>query len=120
MTTPEEYLLQIKNIDLRIASLYGELSDAEKEKDTEYAEELKKRIVADIEKSKEIKLRIRNEIQQLSDNRLSTLLTEYYVRGKTWEMVAEALNVKSVKNTRENLKNVALKLFAETFPKYFL
>lgn len=118
--TPEDYLMQVKNIDLRICSLQGELHDAEKENDTEYAKELRKHIEGDIARNKELKLRIRDEIQQLPDHRLSTLLTEYYVRGRTWEQVAAAIDVKSVKNTRENLRAAALKLFAAHFPKYFL
>lgn len=118
--TPEDYLMQIKDISLRIKSLEGELHDAEAEEDTEYAEELSARISADIARYKELRLRIRDEIQQIGDNKLSCLLTEYYVRGKTWEMVAEALGVKSTKNVREGLHTKALKLFAATFPKYFL
>ena len=114
--TPEDYLMQIKDISLRIKSLEGELHDAEAEEDTEYAEELSARISADIARYKELRLRIRDEIQQIGD----CLLTEYYVRGKTWEMVAEALGVKSTKNVREGLHAKALKLFAATFPKYFL
>ena len=118
--TPEDYLMQVKNIDLRIRTLQGELHDAENEDDTEYAEELRKHIKSDIEKHKEVKLRIRDEIQQIKDHRLSTLLYEYYIRGRSWEQVAEALNVKSVKNTRENLRAAALKAFAAQFPKYFI
>ncbi len=118
--TPEEYLMQVKDIDLRIRCLEGELHDAEAVDDTEYAEELRERIKRDLENFKELKLRIRDEIQQIGDHRLSTLLTEYYVRGKSWEQVAEALNMKSVKNTRENLRAAALKSFAAHFPKYFL
>ena len=112
--TPEDYLMQVKNIDLRIRTLQGELHDAEN------AEELRKHIKADIEKHKEVKFRIRDEVQQIGDHRLSTLLTEYYIRGKSWEQVAEALNVKSVKNTRENLRAAALKAFAAQFQKYFI
>lgn len=118
--TPEDYLMQVKDIDLRIRSLEGELHDSEAENDTEYAEELRQRIRVDIAKYKELKMRIREEIQQIGNNRYSTLLTEYYIRGRTWEQVAEALNVKSVKNTRENLRAAALKAFAAHFPKYFI
>lgn len=118
--TPEDYLMQIKDIGLRIKSLEGELHDAEAEDDTEYAEELRGRISADIARYKELRLRIRDEIQQIGNNRYSTLLTEYYIRGRTWEQVAEALNVKSIKNTRENLRAAALKAFAAHFPKYFI
>lgn len=118
--TPEDYLMQVKNIDLRICSLQGELHDAEKEKDSDYAKELRKQIEDDIAKHKELKLRIRNEIQQLPDNRLSTLLIEYYVRGKSWEQVAIALGLKDEKNVRNALRPRALKLFASYFPKYFL
>lgn len=118
--TPEDYLMQVKDIDLRIKSLDGELHDAEAVDDTEYAEELRERIKRDLVKFKELKLRIRDEIQQIGDHRLSTLLTEYYIRGKTWEQVAEAIGMKSVKNTRENLRAAALKKFAACFPKYFL
>ena len=118
--TPEMYLMQVKNIDLRLRALEGELHDAEKEGDTDYVEELREHIKSDIAKYKEIRLRIRDEIQQINDHRLSTLLVEYYIRGKSWEQVAESLNVKSVKNTRENLRAAALKAFASQFPKYFL
>ena len=120
MITPEEYLMQIKDIGLRIKSLEGELRDTEAEEDAEYAEELSTRISEDIARYKELRLRIRDEIQQISDNRLSCLLTEYYVRGKTWEMVAEAIGVKDAKWTRTRLHDKALKLFTSTFPKYFL
>lgn len=118
--TPEEYLMQVKNIDLRICSLEGELHDAENENDTEYVEQLRETIKQDIEKHKELKFRIRNEIQQLPDNRLSTLLIEYYVKGKSWEMVAAALGLKDEKNVRLSLREKALKLFAAHYPKYFL
>lgn len=118
--TPEEYLEQVKNINLRICSLENELRDTEREKDYEYAMQLRESIKSDLEKQKELKFRIRNEIQQIKDNKLSTLLTEYYIRGRSWEQVAEALDVKSVKNTRENLKAAALKRFAEMYPDYFI
>lgn len=118
--TPEDYLMQVKNIDLRIRTLQGELHDAENEDDTEYAEELRKHITSDIEKHKEVKFRIRDEIQQIGDNRLSTLLTEYYIRGKSWEQVTEALSLKDPKWVRTRLHEKALKLFASFYPKYFI
>lgn len=118
--TPEEYLMQVKDIDLRIRCLEGELHDAEAVDDTEYAEELCERIKCDIEKYKELKLRIRDEIQQIGDHRLSTLLTEYYIRGKSWEQVAEFLGLKDPKWVRNSLREKAIKLFASRFPKYFL
>lgn len=118
--TPEDYLMQVKDIDLRIRSLEGELRDAKAEEDTEYVGELTSRIRSDIEKHKELKLRIRTEIQEIGDNRLSTLLTEYYVRGNTWDMVAEAIGIKDAKWVRTRLREKALKLFAAHFPKYFL
>ena len=58
----EEYLSQVKDIDLRIRSLEGELHDVEAEQDVEYAEELKSRITTDIAAYKEVKLIIREEI----------------------------------------------------------
>ena len=118
--TPEMYLMQVKDIDLRIRSLRGELKDAENEKDEEYAEQLRKRINEDIDKYKELKLRIRDEIQQIGNARLSVLLTEYYVRGRDWEQVAESLDLKDPKWVRTTLRERALKLFAGAFPKYFL
>lgn len=117
--TPEDYLMQVKNIDLRISSLEGELHDAEKEHDTEYAEELKQHIRADLQKYKEIKLRIRDEIQQLPNHKLSTLLTEFYIRGKSWEDVTAALGMRSVKNVREGLHKKALEAFERKFQKNF-
>ena len=118
--TPEQYLLQVRDIDLRIRSLKGELKDAENEKDEEYAEQLRKQINNDIKKFKEIKLRIREEIQQIGNARLSVLLSEYYVRGREWEQVAESLDLKDPKWVRTTLRERALKLFAAKFPKYFL
>ena len=117
--TPEEYIMQVKDIDLRIRSLEGELQDAEAENDTEYAEELRASINADIQKYKELKLRIREEIQQLKDNKLSALLIEYYIRGRSWEQVAFVLDCKSVKNVREGLRKRALQAFRDKYPQYF-
>ena len=117
--TPEDYLMQVKNIDLRLSSLEAELRAANRERDTEYAEQLRERIKTDIECYKELKMRIRDEIQQINDNRLSTLLMEYYIRGNTWEMVAEAIGIKDAKWVRTRLREKALKLFAATYPKYF-
>lgn len=118
--TPEMYLMQVKDIDLRIRSLQGELKDAEKECDEEYAEQLRKCIRKDIEHYKELKLRIREEIQQIGDSKLGTLLTEYYVRGRSWEQVGETIGIKDPKWVRTRLREKALKLFAARFPKYFL
>lgn len=118
--TPEMYLMQVKDLDLRIRSLQGELKDAENENDEEYAEELRKRINEDIKHYKESKLKIREEIQRIGNIRLSVLLTEYYVRGKTWEEVARMLDLKDPKWVRTTLRERALKLFAAAFPKYFL
>lgn len=118
--TPEDYLMQVKNIDLRLSSLEAELRAANRESDTEYAEQLRECIKTDIECYKELKMRIRSEIQQINDNRLSTLLMEYYIRGNTWEMVAEAIGIKDSKWVRTRLREKALKLFAATYPKYFI
>lgn len=118
--TPEDYLMQVKNIDLRLSSLEAELRAANRERDTEYAEQLREQIKTDIECYKELKMRIRSEIQQINDNRLSTLLMEYYIRGNTWEMVAEAIGIKDSKWVRTRLREKALKLFAATYPKYFI
>lgn len=115
----EEYLEQVKNIDLRIRSLEGELNDSQAEEDTEYAEELRDRIAASIRTYKELKLRIRDEIQQIKDNRLSTLLTEFYIRGKSWEDVTAALGMRSVKNVREGLHKKALEAFEKKFQNNF-
>ncbi len=119
MMNAEEYLEQVKNIDLRIRSLEGELRDSQAEEDTEYAEELRDRIAASIRTYKELKLRIRDEIQQIKDNRLSTLLTEFYIRGKSWEDVTAALGMRSVKNVREGLHKKALEAFEKKFQKNF-
>lgn len=118
--TPEEYLVQVKDIDLRIRSLEDELLLANREDDTEYAEQITDQIEHDISCYKKIKQKIRNEIQQVKDNRLSTLLMEYYVKGKSWEMVTEAIGMKSVKNVRENLHKKALKAFMAAHYEIFL
>lgn len=118
--TPEDYLMQVKNIKLRIKALKGELKGAEAIKDPVYAYQLQERINNDLLKYEELELRIRSEIHEIEDHKLSALLIEYYVLGKSWEQVAEALDVKSIKNTRENLRAAALKAFAAKHPKYFL
>jgi hypothetical protein len=66
-----------------------------------------------------LKLRIRDEIQQIKDNRLSTLLTEFYIRGKSWEDVTAALGMRSVKNVREGLHKKALEAFEKKFQNNF-
>lgn len=117
--TAETYLMQVKDIDLRIRSLQGELKDCANEGDEKYAQELRSRINTDIEQYKKLKLRIREEIQLLRDNRLSTLLSEYYIRGRSWEQVTEALGKKDIKNVRTTLHEKALKLFEETYQKKY-
>lgn len=114
-----EYLSQVKDIDLRIRSLEGELSDCDNEADEEYARELRSRIFTDIEQYKQLKLRIREEIQALADNQYSTLLSEYYIRGRSWEQVADAIGKKDIKNVRENIHRRACEAFAIAHPKYF-
>ena len=118
--TVEEYLMQVRNIDLRISSLESERAAARRERDTEYAEKLRGIIDADLKRYKELKLRIREEILHLPDSRLSTLLMEYYIRGNTWEMVAAAINISDAKWVRTMLHEKALKLFVATYPKYFI
>jgi len=118
--TPEQYLMQVKDLNLRIRSLEGELADAKKEKDSEYAAELEIIIKDDIEKYKSARYKIREEIQQIGNTRFSVLLTEYYIRGKSWEQVAKALGLSDAKWVRKTLRERALKSFASAFPKYFL
>ena len=118
--TVEEYLMQVRNIDLRISSLESERTAARRERDIEYAEKLRGIIDADLERYKELKLRIREEILHLPDSSLSTLLMEYYIRGNTWEMVAAAINISDAKWVRTRLHEKALKLFVATYPKYFI
>lgn len=117
--TPEQYLMQVRDINLRIRSLNGELKDAENENDEEYAKLLKEQIQKDIDKFKELKLRIRNEIGKLKDHRMSALLTNYYVRDMSWEMVAAELNMNE-KYVRDKLRVKAIKAFAAEYPKYFV
>lgn len=117
--TAEEYLSQITDIDLRIRSLEGELSDSELEADPEYRKELAERIGENIVRAKELKLRIRSEIQNVQDNRLCTLLSEKYVRGRSWEQVADAIGMKSVKHVREGLHSQALEAFRQANENIF-
>ncbi len=114
-----EYLNQVKDIDLRIRSLEGELADSCSEDDAEYAEELRSRIEENLAICKELRLKIREEIQHLGDNRSCVLLTEYYIRGRSWEDVAAALDKKSVKHVREGMHQRALNLFSEKYSKIF-
>ena len=115
----EKYLSQVEDIDLRIRSLKGELRDCENEADEEYARELRGRIRTDIEQYKQLKLHIREEIQALGDNRLSTLLSERYIRGRTWEQVTEAIGLKDIKNVRVKIHQAALEAFEQAHPEYF-
>lgn len=118
--TPEDYLMQVKDISMSIKCLEGELQDAEKEHDTEYAEDRCEKLRARIRKRKELLSRIDEEIHSLPDNRLSALLGEYYIRGRSWEEVGETIGIKDSKWVRTRLHEKALKLFAAHYPKYFL
>ena len=115
----EEYLSQVKDIDLRIRSLQGELRDYDNEADEEYAQELRSKVYADIEQYKKLRIRIREEIQSLADNQYSTLLSEYYIRGRSWEQVTDAIGKKDIKNVRDNIHGKALEAFEKAYPKYF-
>lgn len=116
---PEQYLQQITDIDLRIRSLEGEFDDAEEECDEEYRLELQRRILQDLEEAKALKLRIRSEIQRVRDHKLCTLLMERYVRGKSWEQVAEAIGNRSVKHVREGMREQAIRLFRKENSELF-
>ena len=118
--TPEDYLMQVKDISMSIKCLEGELQDAEKEHDTEYVEDRCEKLRARIRKRKELLSRIDEEIHSLPDNRLSALLGEYYIRGRSWEDVGETIGIKDSKWVRTRLHEKALKLFAAHYPKYFL
>lgn len=117
--TTQEYLMQVKDIDLRIRSLEGELNDSDNEEDEEYAEELRNRIESNIEQYKELRTTIREQIQQLKDNRSAVLLTEYYVRGRSWEQVAAALDMRDVRNVRKGMHKKALQLFSNLFQNIY-
>lgn len=98
-----------------ILSIRGQLRDMEDDVDPEYIERLK----SDLEEFEQLKLRVHDEVLQIKDNKYKVLLMEYYIRNRTWEQTAMALNAKSVKNTRENLREAAFKAFAAKFPQYF-
>jgi len=98
-----------------ILSIRGQLRDMEDDVDPEYIERLK----SDLERFEQLKLRVHDEVLQIKDNKYKVLLMEYYIRNRTWEQTAMALNAKSVKNTRENLREAAFKAFAAKFPQYF-
>lgn len=115
--TAEEYLSQITDIDLRIRSLEGEFDDAEDECDEEYRLELQGRILQNLEQAKALKLRIRSEIQRVTDHKLCALLMERYVRGRSWEQVADALGIQSEKYAREGLKVKAIVAFLKANPE---
>lgn len=117
--TAEEYLSQITDIDLRIRSLEGEFDDAEDECDEEYRLELQGRILQNLEQAKALKLRIRSEIQRVTDHKLCALLMERYVRGRSWEQVADALGIQSEKYAREGLKAKAIAAFLKANPEIF-
>lgn len=117
--TPEQYLRQITDIDLRIRSLEGELYDSESEEDEEYRDELQTRIGDSLTAAKTLRSQIRDEIQNVRDNRLCALLTEKYVRGRSWEQIAETLNMRSVKHVREGLHGRAVRAFVDANPEKF-
>ena len=81
--------------------------------------ELQRRILQDLEEAKALKLRIRSEIQRVRDHKLCTLLMERYVRGKSWEQVAEAIGNRSVKHVREGMREQAIRLFQKENSELF-
>ncbi|MBQ8961630.1 MAG: hypothetical protein IJ071_10545 [Ruminococcus sp.] len=115
--SPESYLSQITDIDLRIRSLEGELADIDD--DDDYAHALADQISADLEEAKGLRLKIRREIQNVRDHKLCTLLMEKYVRGRSWEQVADAVDMRSVKHVRGEIHRQALEAFREANENIF-
>lgn len=113
--TTEEYLSQVCDIELRIKSLESELHDSEAESDEKYREYLQSQIKSDIEKCKGLKIKIRNEIQSIPDNTYATLLSEKYIRGASWEQVAERLSYSDKKHVSKVLHSKALKAFEKLY-----
>ncbi|MBP5379531.1 MAG: hypothetical protein J6Y64_08335 [Ruminococcus sp.] len=118
--TPEDYLLQLRHIDKRIVAIDVTKKRVQEIRDIEKAQELQKQLDQEEEQRTELVLRLTDEIRQLPDNRLSTLLISYYVNNLTWEDTAKAIGINDAKWVRTRLKEKALKLFAAYYPKYFL
>lgn len=110
--TTKEYLEQVSDIEYRLRSLEAELKDCEKEEDFEFRDKLRSDILSDKEHRKELKLNIRREIQSIPNNIYATLLTEKYIRGSTWEQVADAVGYDKG-HVRKELHQKALKCFEE-------
>ena len=79
--TPEDYLLQLRHIDKRIVAIDVTKKRVQEIRDIEKAQELQKQLDQEEEQRTELVLRLTDEIRQLPDNRLSTLLISYYVNN---------------------------------------
>lgn len=136
--TAKEYLLQIRDIDKKIASLERSIEQC-KERATsitskfseippQHNGDVSQKIAINAEKAvdyetdvkmlkeevEQLKIKISREIDDVPNNTYSALLRDYYVNGLPWEDVAENID-KDSDYTRKVLHQSALKEFEIMF-----
>lgn len=138
--TAKEYLLQIRDIDKKIASLERSIEQC-KERATsitakfseippQHNGSVSQKIAINAEKAvdyetdvkmlkeeaEQLKIKISREIDNVPNNTYSALLRDYYVNGLPWEDVAENID-KDSDYTKKELHNKALAMFEKSFLK---
>lgn len=96
--TVKQYLLGVKNIDMRIESLNG------------YPQEQKK--------LRAFKETVTNQIHGLRDNRHATLLEYRYLQGLKWSEVTDKLKYPDADYVRRHLHATSLREFEMQYPNY--
>lgn len=113
--TAKEYLRSIRNADENINYRLSELSklraeitsispktggervqtggDKDPMKAVDRLVTLEAEINAEIDRYTELRVKTREMISQMTNDRYKAILIEYYLNGKTWEQVAESLNI---------------------------
>lgn len=96
--TVKQYLLGVRNIEMRIASL------------DDYPQEQAK--------LREFKGIVANQIHGLHDNRHAALLEYRYLKGLTWGEVTDRLGYYDADYVRRCLHAASLKEFEQQYPHY--
>ena len=131
--TAKEYLRSIRNADENINYRLSEISklraeitsispktggervqtsgDSDPMKAVDRLVTLEAEINAEIDRYTELKVKAREMISQLPNDRHRAILTEYYLNHKTWEQVAEYMNISN--RHAKRLHGWALQEFSE-------
>lgn len=133
--TAKEYLRTIRNADENINYRLSELGklraeiksispktsgervqtggDSDPMKAVDRLVDMERQINAEIDHYTELKVKTREMISRLPNDRHRAILTEYYLNAKTWEQVAESLNISD--RHAKRLHGWALKEFSKKF-----